>query len=266
MATIYLPASKEKVPVFIYFHGGGFIFGNREGGLEETIKNKLLANQIAVVSADYRLVPETKLKEILEDASDIVRWIKVNVEARFNIDTTRVAVGGGSAGGYLALSTGYKGKYTPDAIVAISSPTGFSTEGLETGDLSLIKNIKKDSIISHGDYSSRMDVWRYLSRNGLALYETFGFDPLKEPEKLEPYTLTANIKQGYPPLLIIHAKNDRAVKLSEAENLYAFLQAKKVKSQLYVVENGHSSELIRQHPEAVDEMVAFLKKSYAQTE
>jgi Esterase/lipase len=263
MATIYLPDFElnEKLPALIYFHGGGFIFGNREQGLENSIRDKLLANKIVVVSANYRLAPETKLEEILNDASDIVAWIK-NEGSRFHIDTTKVVVAGGSAGGYLALSTGFSGKSAPDAIVAISPPTGFSTEGIETGDLSLLENIKKDSIVSHGDYTSRMDLWRYLGKNGLALYEIFGFDPVEEPQKLERYTLTNNIGYDYPPTLIIHAKNDRAVKFDETEAFYRFLQDKKVESELYVVENGHSSDLIKQHPEAVDEIIRFLNKQF----
>jgi acetyl esterase/lipase len=263
MASIYLPDIElnEKTPALIYFHGGGFIFGNREQGQENIVRDKLLANKIAVISADYRLAPETKLEEILKDVSDVVAWVKIDGK-RFSIDPNKVAVAGGSAGGYLALSTGFSGESAPSAIIAISPPTGFSTEGIETGDLSLLENIKKDSIVSHGDYTSRMDLWRYLGKNGLALYEIFGFDPVKEPQKLERYTLTYNVKSGYPPTLIIHAKNDRAVKFDEARAFYEFLQNKKIESELYVVENGHSSDLIKQHPESVDEIIRFLNKQF----
>jgi acetyl esterase/lipase len=263
MATIYLPDFElnEEIPALIYFHGGGFMFGNREQGLENIVRDKLLANKMAVISADYRLAPETRLEDILKDVSDIVTWIKAEGN-RFHIDTSKVAVGGGSAGGYLALSTGFSGKSAPDAIVAISPPTGFSTESLQTGDLSLLENIKKDSIVSHGDYTSRMNLWRYLGKNNLALYEIFGFDPVREPQKLEQYTLTNNIEFGYPPTLIIHAKNDRAVKFDEAKAFYEFLQDKKIESKLYVVENGHSSDLIKQHPEAVEEIIRFLNKQF----
>ena len=55
-------------PVLIYFHGGSFTFGNREQGLEQVLKEKLLANNIAIVSADYRLAPETKLGEIMQES------------------------------------------------------------------------------------------------------------------------------------------------------------------------------------------------------
>ncbi|MDR0415429.1 MAG: alpha/beta hydrolase [Prevotellaceae bacterium] len=258
MATAYLPESNGKLPVLIYFHGGGFMFGNRVQGLEETLKEKLLAAGIAVVSADYRLAPETKLEEILRDASDAVRWVKTYGNRKFNIDTNRIAVAGGSAGGYLALSTGLDPQFTPNAIVVVSSPTEFSTTGIQTGNLRLLQHIKKDSVVSHGDYGSRMDLWRYLGKNGLALYEIFGFDPVKEPRKLERYLLTHRIKSGYPPTLIVHAKNDHLVKFDEAKAFYSFLQEKEIPSKLYAVENGHSSDLINRYPDAVDAIIAFL--------
>lgn len=259
-ATIYLPELDEELPVLIYFHGGGFIFGNRTQGLENILKEKLLENKIAVISADYRLAPETSMEEIIKDAADIVSWVKTNGKEKFNINPNKIAVAGGSAGGYLALTTGFDPEYAPSAIITISAPTGFSTAGIQTGDTTLLKDIKKASVISHGDYDTRMDLWRYMGKNGVALYGIFGFDPAKEPHKLEAYTLTNNIKTDYPPTMVIHAKNDRSVKLDEAQSLYNLLQDKKIESELCIVENGHSSELIKQHPEVINKTIDFLNK------
>ena len=262
-ATIYLPEPQGAYPVLIYFHGGSFTFGNREQGLEQVLKEKLLANNIAIVSADYRLAPETKLGDIMQDARDMVTWIKANGQVQFNVNPNRIVVGGGSAGGYLALSTGFDPESAPAAIVSISSPTGFSTKGIQTGDLNLLKIIKKDSIVSYGDYSTRMDLWRYLAKNGLALYAIFGFDPVKEPQKLTRYTLTNNIKDSYPPILIIHAKNDRLVKFDDAVVFHKFLQDQKIETELYVVDEGHSSDLINRYPDAIDRIVLFLQKQFS---
>ena len=66
--TIYLPEPQGAYPFLIYFHGGSFTVGNREQGLEQVLKEKLLANNIAIVSADYRLAPETKLGEIMQES------------------------------------------------------------------------------------------------------------------------------------------------------------------------------------------------------
>jgi len=262
-ANIFLPVSNEKHPVLVYFHGGGFIFGNRDQGLDLALKEKLLANKFAVVSADYRLAPETKLDEMLKDASDVIQWIKQHGLQKYNLDTSKIAVAGGSSGGYLALSTGFDATTSPKAIVAISTPTGFSATNIQMGDLSVLNqpgpyDIVKDAMISYGDYDSRMTLWRFLAKNRLALYEIFGFDPANEPEKLKKYTLTDNIRSNFPPTLLVHAKNDHLVDLGQVISFDDFLKDKKVASSLYLVENGHSSELINQNPDAVDEIIAFL--------
>jgi dipeptidyl aminopeptidase/acylaminoacyl peptidase len=107
-----------------------------------------------------------------------------------------------------------------------------------------------------------MVLWRFLAGNRLGLYEIFGFDPAKEPEKLNKYTLTNNVKTDFPPTLIIQAKNDHLVDLGQVTAFYDFLQKNKVKSKLYLVENGHSSELINQNPDAVDEIINFLNMQF----
>jgi acetyl esterase/lipase len=264
-ANIFLPASSGLHPVVVYFHGGGFIFGNRDQDLETSLKDKLLANNYAVVSADYRLAPETKLDGILQDVGDVVRWLKLNGAKEYSIDVTRIAAMGGSSGGYLAYATGFNAETAPNAIVAISAPTGFLAANIQMGDLSILDqpgpyDIVKDHPVSYGDYSSRMDLWRFLAANRLALYEIFGFDPSTEPEKLDKFTLTANVKPDYPPTLIVHAKNDRLVDLGQVTAFYDFLKEKKVKSEIYLVEYGHSTELINQNPEAVDKIIRFLNK------
>jgi len=262
-ANIFLPDSKQKFPVVVYFHGGGFIFGNRDGGLEEVLKDKLLSNGYAVVSADYRLAPETKLAEILNDVKDVVVWLRTEGIKKFNIDESKIAVTGGSAAGYLALSTGYSTTPPPNVIIAISSPTGFSNENIQKGDESVLQqpspyDIVRDTIVSYGDYSTRMELWRFLGRNRLALFEIFGFDVSKDTSRLQNYTLTKNIKSGFPPTLLVHAKNDRLVNLSQAEQLESFLKKQNIESELFVVEYGHSSELINNNPNAVEKIIQFL--------
>lgn len=266
-ANIFLPQTNGLLPVVVYFHGGGFIFGNRDQGLNNDLKERLLSENFAVVSADYRLAPETKLNEILTDVRDIIKWLRLNGSQQFNVDTSWIAVVGGSAGGYLALSTGFKNEAKPNAIVAISTPTGFSSQIDPMGDLAVLKqpgpyDIVTSSAVSYGDYSSRMTLCRFLIKNGLGSYEIFGFDPAKEPKKLDRFTLTNNIKTDFPPTLIIHAKNDRLVDLQQVKDFYQFLTNKQIYAELFLVENGHDNELIKQNPAALNEIIKFLNTQF----
>jgi acetyl esterase/lipase len=264
-ANIFIPNIKQQHPVVVYFHGGGFIFGNRDQGLEDVLRDKLLAHHYAVVSADYRLAPETKLDEILKDVSDVIKWFQKNVAKQFQIDPTKIAVLGGSAGGYLALSTGYNVQPPPQAIIAISTPTDFSKTSIQKGDETILKqpgpyDVVSDTIVSHGDYDARLTLWRFLAKHRLILSEVFGFDVSQDTIRLQNFMLTKNITANYPPTLLIHAKNDRLVDLPQVEQFEAFLKGVGVDSELYLVEEGHSTQLIRDNPEAVEKIVSFLDK------
>jgi dipeptidyl aminopeptidase/acylaminoacyl peptidase len=101
-------------------------------------------------------------------------------------------------------------------------------------------------------------LWKFLSKNRLALSEIFGFDVSKDSARLQNYTLTNHIKKEYPATLVVHAKNDQLVKFSEAEQFNNFLKTAGVNSELFIAENGHSTELINTCPDAIDKVVQFL--------
>jgi acetyl esterase len=92
--------STERLPVLVYFHGGGFTIGSIEthDGLCRQLARHV---HCAVLSVDYRLAPEHKFPIAVEDAWDVVRWVAQQGATR-NLSTDRLAVGGDSAGGTLA--------------------------------------------------------------------------------------------------------------------------------------------------------------------
>lgn len=98
-ARLYAP-STDKLPVLLYFHGGGFTIGS-------IATHDILCRQLchlagcAVVSVDYRLAPEHKFPTAAHDAWDALQWLAVHAAAQ-GLDASRLAVGGDSAGGTLA--------------------------------------------------------------------------------------------------------------------------------------------------------------------
>lgn len=93
----------EPLPALVYFHGGGHTIGDLD---THDVVCRTLANEArcAVLSVDYRLGPEHKFPAAVEDAIAAVRWLAANAE-RLNVDGTRIAVGGDSAGGNLSAVT-----------------------------------------------------------------------------------------------------------------------------------------------------------------
>ena len=90
----------ERLPVLVYFHGGGFTIGSVEthDGLCRQLAHRA---HCAVLSVGYRLAPEHKFPTAVDDAWDAMQWVVQQGRGR-NILDTQVAVGGDSAGGTLA--------------------------------------------------------------------------------------------------------------------------------------------------------------------
>ena len=98
-ARLYAP-SVGRLPMLLYFHGGGFTIGN-------IATHDVLCRQLshlagcAIVSVDYRLAPEHKFPTAANDAWDALQWLATHATSK-GLDAAHLAVGGDSAGGTLA--------------------------------------------------------------------------------------------------------------------------------------------------------------------
>lgn len=98
-ARLYAPYA-EKLPVLLYFHGGGFTVGSI--ATHDTLCRTLAARSgCAVVSLDYRLAPAWRFPTASDDAWDATEWLASNA-GTLGLDGGRLALGGDSAGGTLA--------------------------------------------------------------------------------------------------------------------------------------------------------------------
>ena len=98
---VYSPAARAAtVPAILYIHGGGFYLGSidMEHGIAARLAQEL---GVVVVSVEYRLAPEHPFPAGLEDCYAALVWLHQHADD-LGVDTTRIAVNGGSAGGGLA--------------------------------------------------------------------------------------------------------------------------------------------------------------------
>ena len=94
---------KGKKPTLLYIHGGGWVVGSKD----ERVLNVLpyVYRDWVVISINYRLAKDAKAPAAVGDCLIALEWIYANAD-KYDIDTDRIVVSGGSAGGHLALLTG----------------------------------------------------------------------------------------------------------------------------------------------------------------
>jgi len=102
-ADVFLPKRKGRYPALLLIHGGGWRSGNKS--MNTPMAQQLASKGFVVVSVEYRLSLEAKYPAGIEDIKAAVRWTRAHAD-ELRIDTTRMAVGGASAGGQLASLIG----------------------------------------------------------------------------------------------------------------------------------------------------------------
>src|SRR5690349_15830347 len=72
-ADVYRPAGDGPFPAVLMLHGGALIMGNRN--VDPKQADRYVAAGYVLVSADYRLAPETKASGIFDDMRDVWHWL-----------------------------------------------------------------------------------------------------------------------------------------------------------------------------------------------
>ena len=188
-ARVYTPDGSGPFPVVVYFHGGGWVIGDKQvydGGARAISK---LA-QAVVVSVDYRLAPEAKFPAAWDDALAAYKWVAGNA-ASIKGDPRRLALAGESAGGNLAIATAVAArdaKLQPPTHVLAVYPVG------QTGNL----NTK-----SYKDSANAKPLNK-------PMIEWFVDKLLAKPaDKADPRLDLVNAKfAGLPPVTIVSAQID----------------------------------------------------------
>ncbi len=104
LARAYTPHSAHHPvgPAIVFYHGGGFVMGDCDS--YDSICRRLAdASGCRVLSVEYRLAPEHKFPSQIDDSIFAFNWAHENAE-KWGADKSKIAVGGDSAGGNLAIN------------------------------------------------------------------------------------------------------------------------------------------------------------------
>ena len=192
-ARFYRSAKGGKLAGVVYFHGGGFIYGDIDTH-DAVCRGIAVHGGCAVVSVDYRLAPENKFPAAVEDSFAATAWAAANA-ATLGIDPRQLVVAGDSAGGNLAAVTALRAREggapeiamqvlvypTTDFFAESESLARFAEGHLLTRES--IRWVKRTYLREERDAAD----WRAsplragdLSRLPPAYVVTAGFDPLQD--------------------------------------------------------------------------------------
>jgi len=95
----------EPAPLVIFIHGGGFHAGDKKS-IPPAFLKRLLDGGVSVASINYRLSPQVSFPAHFEDCARAIQYAREKAE-NANIDPTRIAAAGGSAGAGTSLWIGF---------------------------------------------------------------------------------------------------------------------------------------------------------------
>jgi len=209
---LYIPYKAEPGPTVFYIHGGGWANGSKEQYVLWYLPYLELG--MRVVAVQYRLSGVAPAPAGAEDCACALRWMFRNA-AKYGIDTRRVVVTGGSAGGHLALLTAFGGSGVdcPDA----EGPTPRAAAVINYyGPTDLARLI--DGV------SGSVKRWLRASQ------------PIEEmARRLSPI---AWVRAGLPPVLTLHGEADAVVPVDQARRLHAALDSAHAPNQLVTIPGG----------------------------
>jgi acetyl esterase len=202
----YAPSGPGPHPIVIIIHGGGFIGGTSRNGSEAYCADFLAPAGYSVFSINYRLAPQHPYPAMVEDVETAIRYLRSHA-AEWKADPDKIALVGGSAGGYLSNMAGLLNApgARVQAVVTLFGPSDFRGKPMNENVHALLDDLIKKKGAE------------------LALAEA------------SPIT---HVTRDAPPFLLIHGDKDEAVPFSESTNLQLALQAAGVRCDLIRIPNG----------------------------
>ena len=204
-------------PTVVYFHGGFWAAGSKEGSLMSLIPWMEMGWN--VVNVEYRLARVALAPAAVEDCLCALRYIAAQAKT-YNIDVNRIVLTGESAGGHLTLTTGM-----------IPESSGLGRECAGTTPIPRVAamvnwfGITDVADVIDGPHAANAAVtW-------------LGSLPNKDEiaKRVSPLTW---VRPGLPPILTIHGDMDQLVPYDEAVRLHAALTKAGVTNQLLTIPGG----------------------------
>lgn len=252
---------------FIYLHGSAFYLLDKDCGTRPFF-SYLAAQGHVIMDVAYRLSPETDMMGMVNDVKRAIVWMKENA-GNYGVNPNRIIVGGGSAGGHLALLAAYTAnnpQFTPKelegkGISACAVISLYGTNDLEAVYYHTNQHLTTRSIPGRPKkvVPAKMPGW-IIKRMGKEYYR-LGFDkgfenagalapllgghPDECPETYALFSPVTHVHPGCPPTLLIHGEDDIMAPVKSTRFLHARLVEEKVQTVMHILpQTDHAFDLI----------------------
>lgn len=210
---VFVPSGGDaaKRPAMIVIHGGGWVNGTKESMYDNWVRH-YVQKGFVVANVEYRLAAVATAPAAVEDALKAANYFFDNAK-KWNVDTKRIAVTGGSAGGHLALMV------------------GMTPKSAKLGDAPKVRAVV--------NFYGITDVDDQLHGVNERKYATTWVPESGErtalARRVSPMTY---VRKDVPPVLTIHGDQDQTVPYEHGVNLTRALLDAGAKAELLPVPGG----------------------------
>lgn len=241
---LYLPETyQEPLPIVVFLHGGGWMFGSRDGC---PLANLALRGY-AVASVSYRLsslATPVAFPAQLYDCKAAVRWLRTSAW-RFGCAGDRIGVVGVSSGAHLASLLGT----TADGP---ELEGGLGVTGCSSRVQAVVALFPPTDLLALEQ--SDPEAWR-VKLVALGLLDG---RPSERPLLARSASSALHAGHDSAPFLIFHGRDDVMVPVDQSERLHAALNAVGASSKLVLYDHLTHSDEALDRPELLSDLHGFL--------
>jgi acetyl esterase/lipase len=260
------PGISSSGVAFIYLHGGAFYMLDKDCGTRPFFSH-LASQGHVIMDVAYRLAPETDIMGMVQDAKRAIVWMKEHANT-YGVNKDSIMIGGGSAGGHLALLAAYTSDdpgFTPDDLTGKDIGVCGVISLYGTNDLAaLYYHTSQDLttrsvpgrpqkavptkmpgwiIKSMGENYHRLGFDKGFENSG-ALAPLLGGHPDECPERYVLFSPVSHVHPGCPPTLLVQGEHDIMAPVTATRRLYSLLLQNKVPVVIHILpQTDHGFDL-----------------------
>ena len=245
LLDIYLPPkAKDKVPLVIFVHGGGWLGNDKYadiGYMKKTVA-EIVSSGFALASIDYRFATQAVFPAQIQDCNRAISFL-VDHADKYGLDKKRIAIIGFSAGGHLASLMGLSKNNSVENFFMPGTNSTFSVKAVI-------------------DFYGPAELILFPGANDPKSPESIliGATPLSRPDLAKAASPVTYVDKNDPPFLIVHGEKDDIVSNKHSHLLSSWLNVVGVENELLIVKDAPHFGVMFDADEVRNKVMTFLKE------